>query len=119
MGSTQMNLRIDGEVKRGGDAALASIGCTPTEAVRTLWNFAAAHRGNPEALRRQLDAMRSMDLEAEVRRERRRQAQRDSLAPSKRFLAEAGLSSFPMAAEGYGELREAALLDRMREKGLW
>ena len=38
---TQMNVRIDAALKAAGDDALSSIGLTPTQAVRTLWELAA------------------------------------------------------------------------------
>lgn len=37
----QLNVRMDSDLKEKGTAALASIGLTPTEAVRKLWKKAA------------------------------------------------------------------------------
>ncbi len=39
--SVQMNVRLDREDKRRGDAALAAMGFTPTQAVKSLWALAA------------------------------------------------------------------------------
>ena len=120
MGATQMNIRIEDEVKALGDQVLSEIGYTPTQAVRTLWEFAAANRGNPEALRRQLDEMAAMDLESEVRWERRRRAFSQADEPAQEFLATLGWDELPAYREvPYDELRAQALVGRMEEKGLW
>ena len=44
----QVNARMDSELKRSGDAALAKAGWTPTQAVRALWAFASKHATEPE-----------------------------------------------------------------------
>lgn len=35
----QMNVRIDRQLKEAGDAVLAHIGMTPSQAVRALWEY--------------------------------------------------------------------------------
>ncbi|MBQ9057707.1 MAG: hypothetical protein IJ125_00820 [Atopobiaceae bacterium] len=40
--STQLNVRMDVQTKEQGDAGLASIGLTASEAVRSLWKLAAS-----------------------------------------------------------------------------
>ena len=37
--SIQMNVRIDRQLKEAGDAVLAHIGMTPSQAVRALWEY--------------------------------------------------------------------------------
>lgn len=37
--SIQMNVRIDRQLKEAGDAVLTHIGMTPSQAVRTLWEY--------------------------------------------------------------------------------
>ena len=37
--STQMNVRIDRQLKEAGDAVLAHLGMTPSQAVRELWQY--------------------------------------------------------------------------------
>lgn len=37
--SIQMNVRIDRQLKEAGDAVLAHIGMTPSQAVRELWQY--------------------------------------------------------------------------------
>ena len=52
---SQVNARIDAKLKAEGDAALASAGFTPTQAVRMLWTLAVRCQGEPEKLRAALD----------------------------------------------------------------
>lgn len=47
MAMTQMNIRIDDAVKREGDAVLARCGFTPSQAVRSLWEYAVRTGGVP------------------------------------------------------------------------
>lgn len=37
--SIQMNVRIDRQLKEAGDAVLAHLGMTPSQAVRELWQY--------------------------------------------------------------------------------
>lgn len=37
--SAQMNVRMDRQLKEAGDAVLASLGMTPSQAVRALWEY--------------------------------------------------------------------------------
>ena len=39
--SSQLNVRIDSDLKRAGDAVFTSIGLSPSQAVRALWELAA------------------------------------------------------------------------------
>lgn len=52
---SQVNARIDADLKATGDAALAAAGFTPTQAVRMLWSLAVRYQGEPEKLRAALD----------------------------------------------------------------
>ncbi len=61
MGVTQMNVRLDRELKRAGDAVLAGHGYTPSCAVRALWEYLSVHAKLPDALER---VLRQGDLEA-------------------------------------------------------
>ena len=51
MCQTQMNARIDAELKEAGDTALARLGYTPSAAVRGLWRFVVDHQDDAAALR--------------------------------------------------------------------
>lgn len=50
MAITQMNVRIDADLKAAGDAVLARAGLTPTQFVRRAWEFAARNAANPEVV---------------------------------------------------------------------
>lgn len=52
---SQVNARIDANLKASGDAALAAAGITPTQAVRMLWSLAVRYQDEPEKLRATLD----------------------------------------------------------------
>lgn len=54
MASTQMNVRIDADIKRSGDAAFARAGHTPTDVVRKVWEFAARNEHDVDAIREAL-----------------------------------------------------------------
>ena len=43
----QMNTRIDGELKRQGDAVFAERGYTPSQVVRAVWEYAARNHDLP------------------------------------------------------------------------
>ena len=42
--TVQMNVRIDDELKREGDAVLSQTGLTPSQAVRSLWRVIRRHK---------------------------------------------------------------------------
>lgn len=43
----QMNVRIDRQLKEAGDAVLAHIGMTPSQAVRALWEYLVINERMP------------------------------------------------------------------------
>lgn len=47
---TQMNVRLETNLKNQGDAALAHAGYSPSQAARKLWTLAAKLRHNPKLL---------------------------------------------------------------------
>ena len=50
MAPIQMNVRIDRNLKAAGDRAFDSIGYTPTQVIRAVWEFAARNAADREAL---------------------------------------------------------------------
>lgn len=48
--TAQLNVRVDAELKRGGEAVLARYGLTPSDAVRGLWSYVVAHQAPPAFL---------------------------------------------------------------------
>lgn len=51
MSMSQMNVRIDEDLRVQGNLALQAAGYTPSQAVRKLWEFAARNRFEPEVIR--------------------------------------------------------------------
>lgn len=62
----QMNTRIDESLKEMGDAVLARLGYTPSQAVRGLWMFAVAHQDDTAAIRRVIDPHAAQALSDEA-----------------------------------------------------
>lgn len=58
MTSVQMNIRMDAELKKAGDKALARAGATPTEAVRLLWGYAKEHHAESDKIAGILQTLR-------------------------------------------------------------
>lgn len=48
--TTQMNTRIDASLKTRGDRTFARAHRTPSQMVRSLWNYADRHSDNPQAI---------------------------------------------------------------------
>lgn len=49
--SARMNVRLDSQLKEAGDAVLASLGMTPSQAVRELWQYLTENGHMPIAKR--------------------------------------------------------------------
>ncbi len=109
--AVQMNIRIPNDVKQRGNEAFASIGVTPTEAVRALWEKAADRGEGLSQINKLLFCGNSFE------------AKKPSLpGPS---IAEGELSSqgIFLSAKTYtpisdAELIELALEDRYSSRGL-
>lgn len=116
----QMNTRISRALKESGDAALARAGYSPSQAVRKLWSFAASNTHNPRAIQNLLEAEdEEAQSEAEEERTRRRKISFEGANIVRKGYEKLGIkpSEFTMNAS-YDELREYALLERLRERGL-
>ena len=50
--SAQLNVRMDEQLKQSGDAALASIGFSPSETIRIIWKKASLRGKDLEEVRR-------------------------------------------------------------------
>ena len=48
---TQMNTRLEAQLKDSGDQALSLANRTPSQAVRWLWEYLSIHKNDPDALR--------------------------------------------------------------------
>lgn len=119
MAGTQMNLRIDAQVKDRGDAALAQAGYTPSRAVRAIWTFAADHAHDPHAIKALL---RQAESECDPDRDERIEAKRRALERGTALHGrlEAALGSLPPCGHDLPDrqLRGEALLSRWEERGL-
>lgn len=120
MGSVaQINARIDGTLKREGDRALASVGYTPTRAVRALWARARELSDSPEALCRLLDPDVGPVEDGGASERREAAARGGAHLFEDALLAQGVTCPAPSASEQtYAELRERALLKRLEERGL-
>ena len=113
----QLNVRMGTALKERGDAGLASIGLTASEAVRALWELASSGPQNLAALQRLLaDAPASSPRRGEL-------DARDPISEGKGLYAAAlsqlGLEATPVAVGGSDRnLLQDALLERLDEKAL-
>lgn len=116
----QMNTRISRSLKERGDAALERAGYTPSQAIRKLWDYAANNAHNPRAIQNLFDAEDEAEKrEAEEERARRRAVSLKGASIVAEAYERYGIeaSDFTKNAS-YAELRDEALLERLRERGL-
>lgn len=66
-GMTQLNTRIDAEIKRRGDAVFARAGLTSSQVVRAVWKSAAETQQVPACVLPHEDAAQQQKLEAVAR----------------------------------------------------
>lgn len=119
--SAQINVRLDANLKRTGDAALSSAGMTPSQAVRALWQLAASLADRPGALQDILSPDRA----------RAEQHEREKAARRKLGLIDQGSQLFAIACRESGidvpkaqptgdeELKRNAYADRYGEGMSW
>lgn len=122
--TVQMNTRIDADLKRAGDAALAQAGYTPTQAVRALWTFAARHAGQPNAVREGLAfGDEEQDRAAQDAEIQRKLAIAERASHSfERFLISMGatpeqIRSLPVDERPYDQLIDEAYEELLAERG--
>lgn len=63
--SIQMNVRIDRQLKEAGDAVLAHIGMTPSQAVRELWQY-LTENGHMPVAKKNNDEVLSDDIRSKA-----------------------------------------------------
>lgn len=120
MAAMQMNVRIDARTKERGDAVLLEAGYSPTQTVRTVWAFAAAHAHEPQVVRSLLQQMEDEhDPGRETRIASKKAALRRMNELREQLEAVVGPSTNnPVAHLPYKELRSQALLGHWKGKGL-
>ena len=120
--AVQMNTRISRALKDNGDAALERAGYSPSQAVRKLWEFAARNAHNPRAIQNLLEGESKDEAarsEAEKERARRREAMRKSMSIVTDAYERLGIEPSEWTKNAsYEEMRDYALLERLRERGL-
>lgn len=115
---SQMNVRIDEQLRVEGNRAFEEVGWSPSQAMRALWGYAARNRYNPRKLREIVDFLG----EPVGRKEEQPQLSEAVLRGSRiydEFCEKLGLErSKPREVLSYEELKEEAFLERWRERGL-
>ena len=117
---TQINTRISRSLKERGDEALGRAGYSPSQAIRNLWAFAANNAHNPRAIQTLFDAEDETERrEAEEERAQRREAMRKDLSIVADAYERLGIKPSDWTTNAScDEMREYALLERLRERGL-
>ena len=118
--TAQINARINRTLKERGDAALERAGYTPSQAIRNLWDFAARNAHNPRAIQALFGAANDVE---EGKAEKERARRREAAIKGANIVAEAyeryGIEPSDWTKNAsYEEMRDYALLERLRERGL-
>lgn len=110
--TTQINTRINQDLKQRGDAAFAEAGLTSSEAIRLLYTFAAEHRHQPELIVQRLSG--ESDDEERTRRERGLSAIQRGRHLCKEALTQLGIKNPDPAILGmpYEQLEEVAYAEK-------
>ena len=112
--STQLNVRMEPELKASGDAVLLNYGISPSQMVRSVWK--AVSQGG-DALKRVMEALEDSPVSVPVNSS-------DSAVRGTQLFSEAckqlGISgtSYVPDARPWRELREEAIEDRLSERGI-
>ncbi len=69
MATSQINVRIDEDLRVQGNLALKAAGYAPSQAIRTLWEFAERHRFEPEVIRKKLTELEKPEEEEQEQQE--------------------------------------------------
>lgn len=119
--SAQINVRLDADLKRSGDAALSSAGITPSQAVRALWQLAASLADRPGALQDILSPGRARAEQRE--REKAAKHKLELIDQGSQLFAavcrESGIDLAKVQPSGNEELKRNAYADRYGEEMGW
>lgn len=121
MQATQMNTRIDGELKSRGDAVLHDLKLNSSQVVRWLWEYLDAHAGDPDALECFHSDPRLVTISKTKNARNARgqiEASRSVIDTIQGFRESHGLSGTYNEALSDKELLEQALYERLQERGL-
>ncbi|MDB1866491.1 hypothetical protein PMX26_08660 [Collinsella aerofaciens] len=119
--AAQINVRLDADLKRSGDAALSSAGITPSQAVRALWQLAASLADRPGALQDILSPGRARAKQRE--REKAAKHKLELIDQGSQLFAavcrESGIDLARVQPSGNEELKRNAYADRYGEEMSW
>lgn len=107
MATSQINARLDTNIKRAGDATLARFGASTTQAIRSLWTYMAETNSLP-------DFMDTQEQDA-AHADPRPLAPTDGAGLALRLAQEEGLTSSDVQSVSYEELRDLAFDELVRE----
>ena len=113
--TVQINARMNRTLRDEGETALASIGLSPSEAIRALWTKAAKRGADLQAVRSLLADEPAMDPECARKLEAFDRARRE-ISQAMRDLGIDSDVPWPNLTDE--ELLEEELYERMRERGL-
>lgn len=115
---SQMNVRIDEQLRAEGNRAFEEVGWSPSQATRALWGYAARNRRNPRKLKEMQSLLEDRPSSAG---EQPRPSEAVLRGPQiiRDFRKKHGLPEpDPNDMASYEELRQEALYERYRERGL-
>ena len=111
MAASQMNIRMDNMLKQSGNAALSSLGITPSQAVRALWEFLTIQQTLPSELLRLLHA-------EETPHATELDSGHEGARLVARFYEMAGIPEPGESPLDYDELKELAAAEQLEKWGL-
>ncbi len=119
--AAQINVRLDPDLKRSGDAALSRAGMTPSQAVRALWQLAASLADRPGALQDILSPGRARAEQRE--REKAAKHKLELIDQGSQLFAavcrESGIDLAKVQPSGNEELKRNVYADRYGEEMSW
>ena len=108
MGTAQLNVRIDEDLKSAGDAVLERNGVAAVEVIRNVWRYMAEHQQIPQLEKRHADAGAHFQKAEEAKRIE------GQMGMALRLAREAGLRA-EMEEMTYEQLRESAYEEMLAE----
>lgn len=115
--NTQMNVRMDAQLKQVGDKAFANAGLTPSQVVRSVWEFGARHIDEPHIIRQafasKLDLVEKLELDCDIAHIEQ------ATSICSRLREQFGLKAPDHLEElDYRALREEAATERLAERSI-
>lgn len=108
MTTTQLNVRIDQELKASGDAVLERFGVSTVQVIREMWRYMADHQRLPDFCQQNSPASPAAESEAA-------RVAEHGAGMAARLAREAGLRA-EFESMTYRELRESAYEEDLIEK---